>query len=71
MASEQKNYQHSDLTEKIIGVYYDVYNELGFGFIESVYEEAMALALRSQRKRISVHQRKSAANGLAGSNENA
>jgi hypothetical protein len=27
------------LTEKIIGVFYEVYNELGFGFLESVYRE--------------------------------
>ena len=33
------------LTEKIIGVFYDVYNELGHGFLESVYEQAMVIAL--------------------------
>jgi GxxExxY protein len=33
------------LTEKIIGVFYEVYNELGFGFLESVYREAMRIAL--------------------------
>jgi GxxExxY protein len=37
--------QHRELTEKIIGLFYDVYNELGFGFLESVYEEAMGIAL--------------------------
>ena len=31
-------------TEKIIGVFFDVYNELGHGFLESVYEGSMALA---------------------------
>jgi GxxExxY protein len=36
--------KHSALTEKIIGA--DVYNELGYGFLESVYEEALAIALR-------------------------
>jgi len=39
-------YKHADLTKKIIGVFYDVYNELGFGFLESVYQRAMAMALR-------------------------
>jgi GxxExxY protein len=34
------------ITEKIIGVFYDVYNELGFGFLESVYAKSMAIALR-------------------------
>jgi GxxExxY protein len=32
-------------TERIIGVFYEVYNELGFGFLESVYREAMRIAL--------------------------
>jgi GxxExxY protein len=36
---------HSDLTEKIIGVFYDVYNELGHGFLESTYAEALTVAL--------------------------
>jgi len=38
-------FKHRDLTEKIIGVFYAVYNELGHGFLESVYEQALALAL--------------------------
>jgi GxxExxY protein len=38
--------KHSDLTGKIIGVFYSVYNELGHGFLESVYVEAMTIALR-------------------------
>ncbi|MFB3813940.1 MAG: GxxExxY protein [Terriglobales bacterium] len=37
--------KHREITEKIIRVYYDVYNELGHGFLESVYEEALAIAL--------------------------
>ena len=36
---------HKDLTERIIGVYFEVYNELGHGFLESVYEEALVMAL--------------------------
>ena len=36
--------RNDPLTEKIIGVY-EVYNELGFGFLESVYREAMRMAL--------------------------
>ena len=39
-------FKHVQLTEKIIGVFYEVYNELGFGFLESVYEQAMCIALR-------------------------
>jgi GxxExxY protein len=37
---------HSGLTSKIIGVFYDVYNELGHGFLESTYSAAMVLALK-------------------------
>jgi GxxExxY protein len=36
---------HKDLTEIIIGVFYDVYNTLGYGFLEKVYETAMAIEL--------------------------
>ncbi|MGA9896966.1 MAG: GxxExxY protein [Terriglobales bacterium] len=38
--------KHAELTEKIIGIFYDVYNELGYGFLESVYEESLMIALR-------------------------
>jgi len=38
--------KYSELTEKIIGVFYDVYNELGYGFLESTYSEAMSVALQ-------------------------
>jgi GxxExxY protein len=37
--------KHQDLTERIIGIFYQVYNELGHGFLESVYLEAMFIAL--------------------------
>jgi GxxExxY protein len=37
--------KHDNLTQQIIGVFYDVYNELGSGFLESVYRESMRLAL--------------------------
>jgi hypothetical protein len=32
---QAENLKHHELTEKIIGVFYDVYNELGHGFLES------------------------------------
>ena len=34
-----------ELTGKIIGIFYEVYNELGHGFLESVYEAAFEIAL--------------------------
>ena len=42
------------LTERIIRVFYEVYNELGFGFLESVYREAMRIALREAGFRVEV-----------------
>ncbi len=38
-------FKHGDITEKVIGVFFAVYNELGFGFIESVYHKALLIAL--------------------------
>jgi GxxExxY protein len=40
--------KHRELTDQIIGTFYEVYNELGFGFLESVYEEAMLIALNEK-----------------------
>ena len=37
--------KHEQLTGKIIEVFYDVYNELGHGFLESVYENSLRLVL--------------------------
>jgi GxxExxY protein len=44
--ADERRYKYSELTEQIIGIFYEVYNELGFGFLEKVYEEAMAIALK-------------------------
>jgi len=38
--------EHADLTEQIIGCAYRVYNTMGFGFLESVYENALLVELR-------------------------
>jgi len=40
------NYLHSDITGLIIKAYYNVYNSLGFGFLEKVYENALMIELR-------------------------
>jgi GxxExxY protein len=38
---EEDNYKHSELTEKIIKEAYFVFNALGYGFLEKVYENAL------------------------------
>ena len=37
---------YGELTEKIIGCAYRVYNRIGFGFLESVYEKCLLIELR-------------------------
>lgn len=37
--------EYEDLTHKIIGAAYNVFNALGFGFLESVYKKAMVIEL--------------------------
>jgi len=39
---------HSELTDKIIAAFYTVYNELGYGLLEKVYENAMTEELKAQ-----------------------
>ena len=38
--------KYSDLTEKIINAAYKVHNELGFGFLEKVYQNALMIELK-------------------------
>lgn len=46
MATSSSGLKRAELTDKIIGVFYDVYNELGHGFLESTYAQAMVVALK-------------------------
>src|SRR6185295_7881223 len=39
--------KHGLITDRILRVFYDVYNELGHGFLESVYHRSLVLALES------------------------
>lgn len=40
--------EHQELTEQIIGCAYKVYNRMGHGFLESVYEKCLAIELRKK-----------------------
>ena len=41
--------KHEALTEQLIGVFYSVYNELGYGFLENIYQRAFAVVLAEKR----------------------
>jgi len=43
---ETAGYKHSELTGRIIEIFFDVYNVLGYGFLEKVCENALAMRLR-------------------------
>ncbi len=47
MNTDRHGFKHGEITEKIIGVFYQVYNELGHGFLESVYQKSLQIALNS------------------------
>ncbi len=47
--ADERRFLHVELTRTVIGVFYEVYNELGFGYAESVYESAMEIALTEKR----------------------
>jgi len=39
---------HGDLTRTIIGAFFEVYNELGYGFVEAVYQHALLIVLNER-----------------------
>ena len=41
------HYKHQNLTKAIIDAFYGVYNQLGYGFLERVYENSMVIELRA------------------------
>jgi len=41
----KENFKYSDITDKIIKAFYKVYNTLGYGFLEKIYENAMCIEL--------------------------
>ena len=38
--------KHKELTERIIKIFYKVYNTLGYGFLEKIYENAMMIEFK-------------------------
>ena len=44
--------EYEELTHKIIGCAYKVFNELGFGFLESIYKKAMIIELAKNNLKV-------------------
>src|SRR5215813_3814516 len=52
MNANEHERKHWDLCHQIVGGFYSVYNGLGYGFLEAVYEEALAIGLSEAGLRI-------------------
>jgi GxxExxY protein len=44
-----QDFEYKELTEKIIRIFYRVYNRLGDGFLEKAYENAMMVEFKKER----------------------
>ena len=55
----QDNYEfpHSEITETILGCSFEVMNELGTGFLESVYKNAVCVALREKNLKVEIEKK--------------
>ena len=52
MNADFHDYLHSKITDKIIKAFYSAYNKLGYGFLEKVYENALAIELRKENLKV-------------------
>jgi GxxExxY protein len=43
-----ENFLHSEITGSILKAFFNVYNKLGYGFLEKVYENALMIELKKQ-----------------------
>jgi GxxExxY protein len=50
--SQMEQYLHKELTDKIIQAFYNVYNELGYGFLENVYQNALFFELQNNELQV-------------------
>jgi len=48
MNTEKQDVKYKELTEKVIKIFYRVYNKLGYGFLEKVYENAMMVEFKKE-----------------------
>ena len=46
MNADYQDFEYKELTENIIKIFYRVYNKLGYGFLEKIYENAMMIEFK-------------------------
>ena len=49
MNADERGLKYADLTERLIGIFFSIHNELGHGFLESVYEQAFSVVLAENK----------------------
>jgi len=49
--------KHEYLSDQIIQIFYQVYNELGYGFLERVYQNAFYIALKQAGFEVEAHRK--------------
>ncbi len=52
MPTTSKGLKHEEVTDRILAAFYEVYRELGHGFLESVYERALEIVLQEKGLRL-------------------
>ena len=48
MNADWQDFKYKELTEKIIKIFYKIYNKLDYGFLEKVYENAMMVEFKKE-----------------------
>jgi GxxExxY protein len=48
MDTDNQDIKYKSLTEEIIKIFYRVYNKLGYGFLEKVYENALMIEFKKE-----------------------
>src|SRR6059058_4646913 len=54
---DEKAFPHKEITEAIIGSAFEVYNQLGYGFLHRVYHRALQVELMRRRFKVELEQR--------------
>lgn len=49
MNADSQDFRYKALTDRIIKIFYRVYNKLGYGFLEKVYENALMIEFKKER----------------------